>query len=117
MKRIGFVFCLILAFVILSASTVRSQTPAVPAAKPVPQLTEVETLKVQNFVLKYQQLQAAIDQLQQQQTALRNSYQVLLTSVETEYPGYTVGNSADGTPNLIVKTKAPDAPKLVGTKK
>jgi hypothetical protein len=111
MKRIGFVFCLILAFVMLSSIPVRSQTANIPVVKPVPQLTEVETLKIQNFVLKYQQLQTTIDQLQQQQAALRTSYQAVLSAIEAAHPGYTVNPNGNGDATLIEKPKAPEPAK------
>jgi hypothetical protein len=109
MKRIGIVFCLILAFAAFPA-VVRSQ-----AAKPAPTLTEVESLKIQNFSLKYLQIQTSIDQLQQQQASLRAQYQALLKTIEAEYPGYTVEATGNAEPALIEKPK--DAPTPTPSKK
>ena len=105
MKRISaLVFC----FVLASASVVHSQTLPV---KTVPDLTQVEKLKIENIQLKFAQALQAEKSAQELEAALRAQYQELLTSVEKENPGYTLDPT---TGKLVVK---PEEKKPVETKK
>lgn len=87
-----------------------AQTPAAPtpAAQTVdaPKLTEVQSLKLENLKLKYQQYSLVIANAQSEQTKLQKEYQDISDEITKMYPGYSLDNSG-----ALVKTPPPTQAK------
>lgn len=89
--------------------TVRAQTPSIKAGPPpgLQQLTEVEKLKLENVQLKFTQLSQQMQEIQKAQMDLRTQYQGLVTAIEKEHPGFTVGGNGE----LVAKPAPKEEPK------
>lgn len=74
---------LILLLCAIGVGAALAQKPAAPPAAPVqaPELTETESLKLENL-----QLKATV--LQQQQRDLQSQFMALLQSISAEHPGF-----------------------------
>ena len=90
MKRI-----ILMTVLMFCAYTVAAQQ-APP--QPAPQLTELQKVKLENIQLKFQGLQAQVQDLQKQYTAIAQE-------VSQQHPGYML----DSQGNLIPAPKPPEA--------
>ena len=102
---------IVLIAILFLTSLAAAQTLAVqpPTPKPVPQLSELEKLKIENLQLRFEKDAQAIQQISQDQAGIRNQFQTLKTDIEKEYPGYTVEPTGNSEPNLIPKPTLPPA--------
>jgi hypothetical protein len=83
---------------------------AVPAHSQKPQppkLTEIEQLKIENFNLKFNQLEIMKHQIEDQEKKLQADYQAFSLGVSSEHPGYMLDQQG----NLIPAPKPAEAPK------
>jgi hypothetical protein len=104
MKWLAVVLFVMLALPIAVMSQKPVDKPA-PSYKvePTPQLTEIETLKIENLQLTFKEKAAEMQ-------AIRNQYQEIANTIELEHPGYMINPDGNDRPSLLKKPEQPKAP-------
>jgi hypothetical protein len=87
--RLGWLGVMLLVVMV----TVSAQAPA-PAVAPEPQLTEVQSLKLQNYALQAQTIQTQMALLQAAMRDVDQGREALIQAVEKEHPGWLVNRQS-----------------------